>query len=142
MPTKIKLYYFVIILNIVLVIILFNTNKKILAKNNADPTNNINYNTEEKPVKKFNINIVNWGYEPSEINVKKGDHVILNIKNISENDHTFTLDKFGFSTVLLQPSENKTIDFYPDQTGSFMFYCAVYCGDGHNSMNGEIIVTN
>ena len=29
----------------------------------------------------------------------------------------------------------------PDKAGTFIFLCDVFCGDGHEGMNGTLVVT-
>jgi cytochrome c oxidase subunit 2 len=32
------------------------------------------------------------------------------------------------------------VRFVPDKTGTFRFFCDVFCGDGHEDMSGSIKV--
>ncbi len=105
------------------------------SNNNYDESK---YTTENK--QKIEMEIINWEYKPSKIKVKKDNLIIINLKNTSDSKHTFSLDKFGFSQVLLEPGQTTTIKFVPDRTGNYTFFCNWYCGDGHNTMYGELEV--
>jgi len=36
--------------------------------------------------------------------------------------------------------EDVVVEFVADEKGSFEFSCSVYCGEGHGSMDGKLIV--
>lgn len=79
-----------------------------------------------------------FDYTPSEIRLKKGEPVVLELS---------TLDVFmGFSAPDLHVRENivpgmvTTVRLVPDQIGAFTFFCDVFCGSGHEDMSGTIIV--
>lgn len=40
----------------------------------------------------------------------------------------------------LHPGENVDIKFIADKYGEFTFSCNVFCGEGHKSMKGKLIV--
>ena len=89
--------------------------------------------------KTFNITAKSFSFEPSTITVKKGDKVTLNITSVDVT-HGFSLSAFGVSETLA-PNTTKTVTFTADKTGSFSFFCSVFCGSGHGSMKGTLVVT-
>ncbi len=89
-------------------------------------------------VKEFSIIAKNWEFEPSEIKVKKGDKVKLTIKSI-DVEHGFSIPDFNVSKKLI-PDETEVIEFTADKTGTFTFFCNVWCGAGHSTMSGKLIV--
>ncbi len=86
----------------------------------------------------FNITARQWAFEPSEIRVKVGDRVRLNIRSVDVT-HGIYLPDFGISATL-EPGKTETLEFTATKPGSFEFACSVYCGEGHGSMRGRIIV--
>jgi cytochrome c oxidase subunit 2 len=42
---------------------------------------------------------------------------------------------------VLVPNEVARIRFAPARAGTFPFICDIFCGDGHESMSGRIVVT-
>lgn len=97
--------------------------------------------TNEIPVgetKEFNITARQWSFEPSTIRVKKGDKVILHITSV-DVAHGFALPAFGIDEYL-EPGKTVRVEFIADKTGTFSFACSVYCGAGHSSMTGQLIV--
>ena len=41
----------------------------------------------------------------------------------------------------VMPGKTTSIDFTPDKAGTFIYLCDVFCGTGHEEMNGTLIVT-
>jgi len=90
-------------------------------------------------VKEFNITAKQWSFDPSVIEVKKGDTVTLNITSVDVL-HGIVIEAFSVNTNL-QPGKTVTVTFTADRTGSFPFFCSVICGDGHFDMIGKVVVT-
>ena len=93
---------------------------------------------EAPSVVSFVITARQWSFEPSTITVKKGDTVRLSVTSIDVR-HGFKLPTFGVNAVL-EPDQTTVIEFTADQSGSFSFFCNVFCGDGHGAMAGTLIV--
>lgn len=89
-------------------------------------------------VKAFTVIAKNWTFEPSTIRVKKGDTVTLSIKSV-DVDHGFALSAFNINKKLV-PGQTTQVEFVADKTGSFSFFCSVFCGSGHSGMRGTLVV--
>ena len=95
--------------------------------------------TEEVPeIKEFNIIAKRWDFSPSTITVNEGDTVILNIQSIDVT-HGFAISEFGVSEQLVSGNTVK-VEFIADKKGTFSFFCNVFCGSGHSSMKGTLVV--
>ena len=77
-------------------------------------------------------------FEPNIIRVNKGDLVRIEITS-EDVVHGFALPAFGIN-VPVQPGQTTVVEFVADKTGSFEFYCSIYCGAGHSQMRGTLIV--
>lgn len=88
--------------------------------------------------KEFDLIAKQWAFEPSTIEVNKGDTVKLNIKSIDVR-HGFKLPDFRINEAL-EPGKIVNIEFVADKTGTFTFSCSVFCGSGHKDMTGQLIV--
>ena len=80
----------------------------------------------------------NWEFEPSTIKVKEGAKVKLTVKSI-DIAHGIAIPDFGVSQ-RFEAGETVTVEFTADKKGAFSFFCNVYCGSGHRSMKGTLIV--
>jgi plastocyanin len=96
-----------------------------------------------------------WLFEPEEVEVNRGDKLILTIVNEDDYDHGIGIDAYGISQRMPAKSDPKTggvikIEFVATQAGEFPFYCSVPCGEGmyqgkkrgHFDMIGTIKVRN
>ena len=79
-------------------------------------------------------------YTPSEITLKKGVPVILEITAV-DRDHGFKIPELGIRADL-KSGEVTRVRIVPDRTGTFEFRCDVFCGSGHEDMSGEIVVVD
>ena len=79
-------------------------------------------------------------YTPSEITLKKGVPVILEITAL-DRDHGFKIPELGVRADL-KSGEVTRVRIVPDRIGTFGFRCDVFCGDRHEDMAGEIIVVD
>lgn len=85
-----------------------------------------------------NVTAFQWGYNPDTITVRQGDNVTL---YLTSNDvtHGFELDAFGVNAVIT-PGQTTTVNFIANKPGTYTFYCSVFCGSGHPTMRGTLIV--
>ena len=79
-----------------------------------------------------------WAFEPSTITVKLGQKVTLNITS-TDVTHGIGIPDFGVNTNL-EAGKTSAVTFTPDKTGSFTFFCSVFCGSGHRDMKGTLVV--
>ena len=84
------------------------------------------------------ISASKFEYKPSEITVKKGVPVTLELVS-QDRHHGFKLSEFKLRADI-QPGVVEKIRFVPDKTGKFTFHCDVFCGDGHEDMSGTLKV--
>ena len=91
-------------------------------------------------VREIAIEAYNFGWEPTEVRVKKGDRVKLLLSS-REGTHGFGLRDFDIDVGPLVPGMGpEIVEFVADKTGSFEFRCNVPCGAGHRDMKGKLIV--
>ena len=87
----------------------------------------------------IDLEAYNFGFNPTEIKVKQGEVITLNIKSTS-GIHGVKIKELGLSSGTIADGEEKSITFTADKKGTLNFYCNVYCGDGHREMQGKITV--
>jgi cytochrome c oxidase subunit 2 len=79
-------------------------------------------------------------FEPRIITVQKGKPLRLLITS-TDVDHGFAIEEFGIDEEI-KPNATKVVEFTPTRAGRFTFYCSVVCGEGHDEMTGELVVTD
>ncbi len=89
-------------------------------------------------VKEFKVTARQFQYEPSAIEVNKGDKVKLIVTSI-DVPHGFSIPEYGVNE-RLDVGKPVTIEFTADKQGTFTAFCSVFCGSGHSGMKGKLIV--
>jgi cytochrome c oxidase subunit 2 len=122
----------------------------------AKPYNNLGYRSadvnfasatlalNEFPIKAAPEQVVKivakkFDFTPNQINLKKGVPVVLELTSL-DRIHGFKIPDMDVD-VAIKPGEITRVRIVPDKVGTFSFLCDIYCGEGHEDMNGQIIVT-
>lgn len=92
----------------------------------------------EPSIKEFKITAKQFSFEPSTIEVNKGDKVRLIVTSI-DVPHGIKVEEYGINE-RLEVGKPVTIEFTADKQGSFTTFCSVFCGSGHSGMKGKLIV--
>ncbi len=79
-----------------------------------------------------------FDYTPGEIRLKKGVPVTLELTTL-DVPMGFNAPDFGVRADIMPGAVSK-VSFTPDKTGTFLFHCDIFCGSGHENMEGTIIV--
>lgn len=77
-------------------------------------------------------------YTPHEVKLKRGQPVAL-VLTSEDRIHGFKCTAFGLRADIL-PGKPTVLEIMPTQAGRFTFFCDVFCGDGHEDMEGALIV--
>jgi len=77
-------------------------------------------------------------YEPDELVLKMGEPVILELTSLDVT-MGFSAPDFAVRSDVF-PGRTSRVRFVPDKPGTFVFHCDIFCGDGHESMDGTIRV--
>ena len=89
-------------------------------------------------VKEFKMEAKQFEFSPSTIEVNKGDKVRLIVTSI-DVPHGISIPEYGINE-RLEPNKPVTIEFTADKQGTFNAFCSVFCGSGHRSMKGSIVI--
>jgi cytochrome c oxidase subunit 2 len=79
-----------------------------------------------------------WDFVPNVIKVKKGESVVLKF-TAPEVPMGFNLPDFNVRADIV-PGKVATVKLTPDKTGTFTFLCDIFCGEGHETMAGQLVV--
>ncbi len=80
-----------------------------------------------------------YEYNPNKITLKKGVPVTLEFTSL-DRLHGFNCPDLAIRGDIL-PGKGLKIQFTPKKAGTFPFHCDIFCGEGHENMTGEFIVT-
>jgi cytochrome c oxidase subunit 2 len=79
-----------------------------------------------------------FDFTPAEIHVRKGEHVVLELVSM-DRKHGFKLPELEIRTDVL-PGTSTRIEITPQKPGRYPFACDIFCGEGHEDMNGTLVV--
>jgi cytochrome c oxidase subunit 2 len=77
-------------------------------------------------------------YSPNKLTLKKGVPVVLELTTADVLMGFFVPD-FDIRADII-PGQVTRVRLVPDKIGTFTFLCDVFCGTGHETMNGTITV--
>lgn len=87
----------------------------------------------EDDVKVIEMEAGAFYYEPSTIEVKKGQKVRVVFKSV-DMMHDFNVDELKIKSEIVKSGSTSTFEFTADQVGKFEYYCSV----GQHRQNGQI----
>lgn len=90
--------------------------------------------------RKIEVTAKRFEYSPSEITVKKGEPIILEIKSL-DVAHGLRFRELNLNAKV-DKGGSAELQFTPDKTGDFVGHCSVFCGSGHGSMTLTLHVVN
>lgn len=79
----------------------------------------------EKTVKEVLVEGAEYKFLPDTLTLKKGEKVRLVFKNTGKMTHNWVVDELGVQTKVISGGSEETIEFTPDQAGTFEYYCSV-----------------
>jgi plastocyanin len=86
----------------------------------------------------FTVDGSNFKFEPNQLKVKKDQKVKIVFNNV-QGFHDFRIDELDVKTSQITAGNSATVEFTPDETGNFEFYCSV--GQHRaNGMKGTLVV--
>ena len=93
----------------------------------------------QSPERVIPVRTYKFAFDPAVIQLKKGEPVIL---EFTANDvfMGFNAPDFNVRTDVV-PGKATRLRLVPDKAGTFTFLCDIFCGDGHESMHGTLVVT-
>ena len=91
-----------------------------------------------EPARVIKIEAKKFSYTPKEITIRQGEQVVLELTSL-DFVHGFNLPDFKIRADI-PPGKVTTLALRPMETGRFSFLCDNFCGDGHETMEGTVIV--
>jgi cytochrome c oxidase subunit II len=80
-----------------------------------------------------------FAFEPSRIEVNVGERVRLRVVS-ADGVHGLEIKKFKVKKEIPRGTTPVIIEFTASEAGEFPILCSEYCGDGHEDMQGQLVV--
>jgi len=77
-------------------------------------------------------------YTPNKITLKKGVPVVFELQT-ADVLMGFSIPDFQTRADIV-PGKITKVPLTPDKEGTFTFLCDIFCGSGHETMNGTLVV--
>jgi cytochrome c oxidase subunit 2 len=79
-----------------------------------------------------------WEFAPNRIVLHKGAPVILELRSL-DRKHGVSAPDLGIRVDVI-PDKPTRVRLVPTKLGTFAVHCDVFCGEGHEGMDAEIVV--
>ena len=79
-----------------------------------------------------------WEFEPNQIIVQQGQTVVIRLVS-TDVPHGFAIDEYNIYT-FVPPGQTVDISFIAKDQGVFEIFCNIFCGEGHSTHRGQLIV--
>jgi cytochrome c oxidase subunit II len=80
-----------------------------------------------------------FAFEPARIEVAVGERVRLRVVS-ADGVHGLEIKKFKVKKEIPRGTTPVIIEFTASEAGEFPILCSEYCGDGHEDMQGQLVV--
>lgn len=86
------------------------------------------------------ISAKKFEFTPKQVTIKKGIPCIIQLTS-EDRTHGFSSPALNLRADIA-PGKPTEIKFTPQKAGDYNFFCDVFCGSGHDDMEGKITVTD
>jgi cytochrome c oxidase subunit 2 len=90
------------------------------------------------PEKVIQVTAEKFKFTPAVIELKLGEPVLLELTSL-DRKHGFQVPDLKIDESV-EAGQITRVRIVPDRVGTFPFHCDVFCGSGHEGMEGEIVV--
>ncbi len=80
-----------------------------------------------------------WKFAYCSITVYEGQRVIINMRSL-DVPHGFAIDGHERVRAFIPPDVETSVDFVASLIGEFVYFCTVFCGEGHGLHTGTLTV--
>ena len=108
-----------------------NASKCVKGDFKADPS---------KDTVEITMDAYQWRYSYCSITVYEGQTVMVTLQSL-DVPHGFAIDGYPeVGSIHISPNAQSVVKFTADKTGTFTYYCTVFCGEGHPLHKGQLVV--
>src|SRR5262245_20260469 len=84
------------------------------------------------------ISAKKFEFHPNKVVARRGQPLVL-VLTSEDRIHGFKMPDLGLRADIV-PGQETRLALVPDKAGSFAFFCDVFCGGGHEDMDGTLVV--
>jgi cytochrome c oxidase subunit 2 len=90
--------------------------------------------------REFQVIAKKYEFVPARLEVVQGETVRIVVRS-EDSKHGFGIKLLDVKTEVPKTGEPATVEFVADEIGEFEITCTQWCGKGHKSMKGLLIVS-
>ena len=91
-----------------------------------------------QPSNEVSVAASKFEFTPETVKAKVGQSLTFVLTSL-DRIHGFKMPEFGIRTDIV-PDQETRVTITPTKAGNFVFFCDVFCGDGHEDMAGTLVV--
>jgi cytochrome c oxidase subunit 2 len=91
-----------------------------------------------QPTNAVSVAASKFEFTPETVKGKVGQPLTFVLTSL-DRIHGFKMPEFGVRTDIIPDRETRVM-ITPTKTGNFVFFCDIFCGDGHEDMSGTLVV--
>ncbi|WP_428670579.1 cupredoxin domain-containing protein [Reyranella sp.] len=91
-----------------------------------------------QPSNEVTIAASRFEFTPETVKAKVGQPLTFVLTSL-DRIHGFKMPELGIRTDIV-PDRETRVTITPTKPGSFVFFCDIFCGDGHEDMSGTLVV--
>jgi len=80
-----------------------------------------------------------FAFSPAVIELKLGEPVVLELTSLDRR-HGFAVPLLKLDETI-EPGKTLRLRVVPERAGTYDFHCSLFCGSGHEDMEGRIVVS-
>ena len=88
--------------------------------------------------KEVSVAASKFEFTPETVKAKIGQPLTFVLTSL-DRIHGFKMPEFGIRADIV-PDQETRVTITPTKAGSFVFFCDIFCGDGHEDMSGTLVV--
>lgn len=92
------------------------------------------------PARTVEITASRYRFEPSSIEVKPGERVMLVVRS-ADTDHGIAIKGLGIKAKVPRSGTPVSIELVANKVGTYAVSCSEYCGGGHSKMKAQLVVS-
>jgi len=86
----------------------------------------------------FEMTTKQWEFEPNQLIVEQGQIVTIRLVS-TDVPHGFAITEYNIYT-FVPAGQTVDISFVATEAGVFEIFCNIFCGEGHSTHRGQLIV--
>jgi cytochrome c oxidase subunit 2 len=91
-----------------------------------------------QPTNEVSVAASKFEFTPETVKAKVGQPLTFVLTSL-DRIHGFKMPEFGIRADII-PDRETRVTITPTKAGSFVFFCDIFCGDGHEDMSGTLVV--